>query len=224
MNETSVTRLRRTRRRSRAPRGQNWVVTPNKFLSADQVQQLRDQLEGERRAAILAGTKKAVRDASIIETLLGTGLRVSELCHLVVGDLYLDAGHVLVRNGKGNKARLVAIGSILAGYLKDFLVWKGAVGEPTDDNSPLFVSQRRGHLGRSAVHRIWKAALKRAGLPTRWGVHATRHSYAVEVYRKTKDLRLTQRQLGHSSPVVTQVYANLVDEDVRKGVELLWAA
>ena len=205
---------------------QTWIVTPDKFLTSDQVQQLRDHLESERKAAVLAGSKKAVRDSAIVETLMGTGLRVSELCDLVGGDLFLDngAGNVLVRNGKGNKARLVAIGSALVGYLATFIAWKAEVGEDVDAAAPLFVSQRRGHLDRSGVHRIWKAALKRAGLPTRWGVHSTRHSYAVEVYRKTKDLRLTQRQLGHSSPVVTQVYASLVDEDVRRGVELLWAA
>jgi site-specific recombinase XerD len=58
----------------------------------------------------------------------------------------------------------------------------------------------------------------------RFGVHATRHSYAVEVYRKTRDLRLTQRLLGHSSPNTIQVYASLLDDDVRRGVEAIWAA
>jgi len=90
--------------------------------------------------------------------------------------------------------------------------------------SPLFLSERFGAMSRSAIHRIWKAALEAAVLPTRWGVHATRHSYAVEVYRKTRDLRLTQRLLGHSSPVVTTVYANLLDDDVRRGVEQICAA
>ena len=56
------------------------------------------------------------------------------------------------------------------------------------------------------------------------GVHSTCHSYAVEVYRKTRDLRLTQRLLGHSSPVTTMVYANLLDDHVRARVEKVWAA
>jgi integrase/recombinase XerD len=54
-------------------------------------------------------------------------------------------------------------------------------------------------------------------------VHSTRHSYAVEVYRKTRDLRLTQRLLGHSNVATTQVYASLLDEDLRRGVEKVWA-
>ncbi|MBI4703777.1 MAG: tyrosine-type recombinase/integrase [Deltaproteobacteria bacterium] len=144
----------------------------------------------------------------------------------MVGDLFLDArnGNVLVRNGKGNKARIVAISDRLASYLAEYVTWKSAVGEPVEAESPVFRSERKEAMTRSAVHRVWKAALSRAELPTRWGVHSTRHSYAVEVYRKTKDLRLTQRLLGHASPVTTQVYANLLDSDVRRGVEAVWAA
>ncbi len=200
----------------------SWIVTPDKFLSPFQVVQLRAYLDTKRAS----GERNAVRNAAIIETLLGTGLRVSELCSLVVGDLFLDVGtaNVLVRKGKGGRARLVAISDQLAAYLRSFIDWNCKKGELMIGNSPLFLSERLGAVSRSAVHRIWKAALEAAALPTRWGVHATRHSYAVEVYRKTRDLRLTQRLLGHSSPVVTTVYANLLDDDVRRGVEQIWTA
>lgn len=206
-------------------RGSTWIVTPDKFLRPEEVKRLRDHVEAQRLVGVNHGDRYAVRNAAIIEALLGTGLRVSEVCALDVGDLFLEAGggHVLVRRGKGGKTRLVAIGDCLVGYLEAFLAWKGTVGEATRGQTSLFVSERGGHMTRSAVHRIWKAALAGAGLPTRWGVHATRHSYAVEVYRKTKDLRLTQRQLGHSSPLVTTVYANLLDDDVRRGVAMVWA-
>lgn len=199
-----------------------WIVTPDKFLKPTEVAQLRAYLAVERTS----DDRNAVRNAAIVETLLGTGLRVSELCSLVVGDLFLDGGaaNVLVRHGKGGNARLVAISDQLAAYLRSFVEWKGEHGEPIGSTSPLFLSERYGAITRSAIHRIWKDTLEGAGLPTRWGVHATRHSYAVEVYRKTRDLRLTQRLLGHSSPVVTTVYANLLDDDVRRGVEQIWAA
>lgn len=203
----------------------SWVVTPDKFLAPEEVARLRDHLEGERREALAEGDRKTIRDAAIVEVALGTGLRVSELCALVLADLFLDMGsaNVLVRRGKGGKTRLVAISERLAGYLREFILWKKAAGEPVKATSPLFLSERKGAMTRSAAHRIWKAALERASMPTRWGVHATRHSYAVEVYRKTRDLRLTQRLLGHSSPAVTQIYANLLDDDVRRGVAMVWA-
>lgn len=182
-------------------------------------------MEAERRLGVEKGDRYAARNAAIVETALSTGLRVSELCSLVIGDLFLDPGsaNVLVRRGKGGKTRLVAISDKLAEYLSEYVIFKVKVGESVEPESPLFLSERRGKMCRSAVHRIWKAALERAGLPTRWGVHATRHSYAVEVYRKTRDLRLTQRLLGHSSPAVTQVYASLLDDDVRRGVGMVWA-
>jgi site-specific recombinase XerD len=75
----------------------------------------------------------------------------------------------------------------------------------------------------TAVIAVRQEGLANARLPTTWGVHSTRHSYAVEVYRRTRDLRLTQMLLGHANVSTTTVYANLLDEDVRRGVELVWA-
>jgi site-specific recombinase XerD len=209
-----------------AAKGSNWVVSPSKYLTPTEVAILRATVERDRVAGLTSKSKKAVRDAVLVELLLGTGLRVSEACSLVVSDLFLErgAGNILVRRGKGGRSRIVAIPDRLVAYLVGFLEWKCGVNEGTEPTCPLFVSERKRSLTRFGAHRTWKAALSRAGLPTRWGVHATRHSYAVEVYRKTRDLRLTQRLLGHSSPATTQVYANLLDDDVRAGVEKVWAA
>jgi site-specific recombinase XerD len=203
---------------------QTWIVTPDKFLTGAAVHTLRMSAEERRSKAVAAGDIRAARNAAIVETLLGTGLRVSELCALLVGDIFPDTSNpqVLVRRGKGGKRRLVAVSVRLASYLSEYVVWCRAAGLAMGVDDPLFAG-RDGHITRSAVHRVWKDALDHAGLSTRWGVHAARHSYAVEVYRRTKDLRLTQRLLGHSSPVVTTVYANLLDEDVRRGVEAIWS-
>jgi site-specific recombinase XerD len=159
--------------RSPAPVCTNWVVMPDNFLSPAQVARLRASVELSRLEGVREGARTAVRNAVIVELLLRTGLRVSALCALRTGDLYLRDGRadVLVRRGKGGKARMVAISERLAEYLRRYL--DGLVL-----NGPLFVSERRGHLTRSAVHRVWKAALDRGGLSTSWGVHATRHSYA----------------------------------------------
>ena len=204
----------------------NWLVTPDKFLSPAQVGTLRASNERHRQEALASRDRLGVRNAVLVEVLLGTGLRVSEQCALRVGDLFLGEGRadVLVRHGKGDKARMVAISERMVEYLREFLGWKDSVGESLAPQAPLLKSERGRHLTRSAVHRIWKAVLTRAGLPSSWGVHATRHSYAVEVYRQTRDLRLTQRLLGHSNVATTTVYANLLDEDVRRGVERVWMA
>jgi site-specific recombinase XerD len=202
-----------------------WLVTPDKFLSPEQVERLRASVESVRRSGLAANARIAVRNSVMVELLLGTGLRVSELCALRVADVYSENGRadVFVRRGKGGKSRLVAISERLALYVRAYIGWEIRVGQQPAPDGPLFRSERGRHLTRSALHRIWKGALARAGLPTTWGVHATRHSYAVEIYRKTRDLRLTQRLLGHSNVATTQVYASLLDEDVRRGVERVWA-
>jgi len=160
----------------------------------------------------------------IVELLLGSGLRVSEACALAVGDLHVqgDGPALLVRRGKGGRPRLVPISSRLASELLGFLDHKGAWGESLDAAQPLFVGQHGVGLTRFGLTKVWKATLRSSGLPGSWGIHATRHSYAVEIYRRTRDLRLTQRLLGHSSVVTTMVYAALLDEDVRAGVERIW--
>jgi integrase/recombinase XerD len=203
----------------------NWIVTPDKFLGPEQVQRLRTSVEAARQAGLVAGNCLAVRNAVMVELLLGTGLRVSELCDLRVADVYLQNGRadVLVRRGKGGKSRLIAISERLALYVRSYVAWKGQSDQSVDPERPLFRSERGGHLTRSALHRVWKVALSRAGLPKTHGIHSTRHSYAVEIYRKTRDLRLTQRLLGHSNVATTTVYANLLDDDVRRGVEQVWA-
>ena len=202
----------------------NWIVTPDKFLTSQQVGVLRAHVDVQRQRALAEGRRQAVRDAAIVEVLLGSGLRVSEACALRIGDLYLGEGRgdVLVRRGKGGKGRLVAVSPQLVTYVSAFIAWKANAGESSEGEAPLFVSERGGHLSRSAIHRVWKATLKSAGLPTRWGVHATRHSYACEVYRRSRDLRLLQGLLGHSNVATTTIYANLVDDDVRRGVAMIW--
>jgi site-specific recombinase XerD len=201
------------------------LVTPDKFLSPAQIATLRGSLEVSRSAGAAAEDELAVRNAVMIELLVGSGLRVSELCGLRVADVYLSNGRadLLVRRGKGGKSRLVAISERLAEYLRRFLARRTPEGRDLEPERPMFLSERGRALTRSALHRIWKTALRRAGLSTTWGVHATRHSYAVEIYRKTRDLRLTQRLLGHANVATTTVYANLLDEDVRRGVERVWA-
>ena len=142
-------------------------MTPEKFLAPEQVATLRAKVEEARQCALESGDRIAVRNAALIEVLLGSGLRVSEACALTVGDVYLRNGRadLVVRKGKGGKARIVAISWSLAGYLTELLAWKATAGESIEPTKALFVSERGGHLTRSAVHRVWKAALASVGAP-----------------------------------------------------------
>ncbi|HEY5373360.1 MAG TPA: tyrosine-type recombinase/integrase, partial [Polyangiaceae bacterium] len=116
---------------------------------------------------------KRVRDATIIELLLGSGLRVSEACALKIGHVHLQDGSpaVFVRRGKGGRPRLVPISSRLASRLATYLESKAGWGELVDADGPLFLGQHGVELTRFGLSKIWKVALAAAGLADRWGIH-----------------------------------------------------
>ena len=75
----------------------------------------------------------------------------------------------------------------------------------------------------SAIQRRFKFWMKAAGLPPRYSIRSARHTYGTMLYRATKDLRLVQKQLGHSSTQSTEVYAAVLNEDTEKAVNALYA-
>ncbi len=192
-----------------------WVVSPEKFLAPDDVHRLRRLLGDAATLARARGTQAAVRDQLIIELALGTGLRVSELSYLKVEDLFLKKGQnsLLVRNGKGGKQRVVQFSPGLKKLIQEFLNYISA-------NSPfLFPSQRNPHMTASGIQQVFKRWAAKAGLPKRYSIHCLRHTYATRLHKASGyNLRLVQKQLGHSSVATTQVYADVLDEDVEKAL------
>lgn len=192
-----------------------WVLSPEKFLAPDDVHRLRRVLGDAATLARARGIQASVRDQLIIELGLGTGLRVFELAHLKVEDLYLKKGQnsLLVRNGKGGKARVVQFGARLKQLIKQYLEYRKF------DSAYLFPSQRRRRMTRSGLQLTFKRWARKAGLPRRYSIHSLRHTYAVRLYKASGyNLRLVQKQLGHSSVSTTQVYADVLDEDVEKAL------
>jgi integrase/recombinase XerD len=89
---------------------------------------------------------------------------------------------------------------------------------------PLLVGCR-GPLTAQGLQRIWKRAIKLAGLPVELSIHSARHSLAVHLLRKTRNLQQVQKQLGHSRPATTaNMYADVSFEDMQQGVTGLYAA
>jgi integrase len=87
---------------------------------------------------------------------------------------------------------------------------------------PLFVDSR-GPLTSRGLQQIWKAAIKWAGLPEELSIHSARHTIAVDLLKKTGNLRQVQKQLGHASPATTaNMYADIGFEDMRKGLNGLY--
>jgi len=193
----------------------NWVLTPDKFLTEDEVQNLRKTCKDAADLAKSKGQFNAIRAWMIIDLALQAGLRVGEISNLEIIDLFIEKGHshIYIRQGKGNKSRLVTIGESLRNHLRRYLK------ERISKIQNLFTSERSDMMTTSAIQKVVKKVMKLAGLPSHYSVHSLRHTYATLLYRSSgNNLRLVQQQLGHSSVQTTTVYANVMSEDVEKAV------
>ncbi len=176
--------------------------------------------------ARLTKRKVAVRDYFIVHLGLRTGLRVMEIAALNCGDLFLEEGvsAVLVREGKGMKKRTVFFGSQLRAHCREYLRWKQSQGEPVDSDSPLLLSSVTGsHMSTRALQKAFKRCAKRAGLAASYSIHCLRHTFACFLLKASGwNLRLVQKQLGHSKVSTTEVYADVMPQDIERAVNGLY--
>ncbi|MGI6643771.1 MAG: tyrosine recombinase XerC [Bacillota bacterium] len=160
------------------------------------------------------------RDRAILEVLYGTGLRVSELCGLNIGDIDYSLGFARVL-GKGSKERLVPVGSKAIEALGDYLeqgrpkLVENGSGSTT--RAPLFLNARGQRLSTRSVRRIVEKYLVRCGIdPKRCSPHTLRHSFATHLLAGGADVRSVQDMLGHSSIRTTQIYTHVLPDRLRE--------
>jgi site-specific recombinase XerD len=208
--------------------GVNWVLDPGKFLSREEVKALLSTARRRAEIAVSRNNKVAVRDYFIVDLALSTGLRVMEIASLTCSDVFLREGisSLLVRKGKGGKKRLVRFNGSLRHHYAEYIVWKQHVSEPIGPNDPLILSSNKGgHMTTRALEKAFKRTAARAGLPSRFSIHCLRHTYASELYKASKyNLRLVQKQLGHSSCRTTEVYADVLSPDMEMALDRLYAS
>ncbi len=194
-----------------------------RYLTAEELTRLRRHTEARALQARERGTVGAIRAWALLDTLLSSGLRASEVAALRVGDCLLGYGQVslLVRQGKGGKTREVFIPQELKAHLKAFLAWKRASGEDVSGHAQVFVGQR-GPLTRNGVWRLVKGLMRAVGLDPRYATHSCRHTYATHLYRACGgDLEVVQEQLGHASIKTTTIYAKVTKEDKVRAADAL---
>jgi integrase/recombinase XerD len=169
--------------------------------------------------AIPGDTPTRLRDRAMLETLYATGIRISELVGLDLGDLMLDDG-VLRVFGKGSKERIVPVGrtarAALVAYLERGRPELRATGaRRTIDGAAVFLNARGGRISRQACWKIVRAAAARVGLEERISPHVLRHSCATHMLEHGADIRVVQELLGHASVSTTQVYTKVSPERLR---------
>ncbi len=159
------------------------------------------------------------RNKAIVETMYSCGLRVSELVNLKISHLYFDDGFIKV-TGKGDKERLVPIGSSAIKYIniyrKDIRVHI-AVKSGNDDI--LFLNRRGAMLSRVMIFLMLKDLVRMAGITKNISPHTLRHSFATHLVEGGADLRAVQEMLGHESITTTEIYTHLDREYLRNTLQ-----
>ena len=147
----------------------------------------------------------AVRDRAIVALLFSSGLRVSELVSLNLYDVDFEMREVRVI-GKGNKERVVPVGSVALQALRQYLQMRPMV-KPVDN--ALFVGNRGKRLTTRLVQSHIKAAAEKEELGGRVTPHKLRHAFATQLLSNGVDMRLVQEMLGHANLATTQVYTHI---------------
>ena len=204
----------------------NWTLDPGKYLTKQDAGKLLAAAENETKLACRKKQKLAIRDYFIIDLALATGLRVMEIAALKWRDVFLReaVSSLLVRNGKGGKKRLVFFNGDFKKHCKKYLAWKQHIGESTESDKPLVSSSLTGtHMTTRAIQRVFKRCAEKAGLPAFYSIHCLRHTYACFLLKASNwNLRLVQKQLGHSRISTTEVYLDVMMPDIKKALDRLY--
>ena len=159
------------------------------------------------------------RNKAMLEMLYSCGLRVSELVNLKISQLYFDVGFIRVI-GKGDKERLVPVGSSAIKYVKIYLKnIRVHIPLKPGNEDIVFLNRRGSKLTRVMIFLIIKDLATKAGIKKTISPHTFRHSFATHLVEGGADLRAVQEMLGHENITTTQIYTHLDREFLRKTLE-----
>ena len=179
-------------------------------------------------ASFNEGNVISLRDKAILELLYSTGGRVSEIVGINVNDISTmnsDSAQVRVikLRGKGNKERIVPMGSFSVKALDDYLVRvrSNLLGKNSrNKNDALFLNQRGSRISRQSAWRIVVDSAKKCGLSEGISPHVFRHSFATHLLDGGADIRVVQELLGHASVTTTQIYTLITIDKIRESYSL----
>ena len=161
------------------------------------------------------GTAEDRRDRVMLELLYATGLRVSELVSLELGQVNMEVGYLRVM-GKGSKQRIVPMGEPAQRLLAEYVQGIRPQLLKHRPSRVLFVSRRGSSLTRQACWKSLRQRARRAGLTKTVSPHMLRHSFATHLLGGGADLRSVQTMLGHADIATTQIYTHVERERLKE--------
>ena len=157
-------------------------------------------------------SKKNLRDSALIELIYSTGLRVSEVSALTIGNINFDNSEIDVL-GKGNKERIVMFNKKSKEKLLSYL--RNDKRSIASKSSPLFQNRFGGRLSTRSIQRILKKYLNFSGINSKYTTHTLRHSFATHLLEGGADIKVIQQLLGHSSAETTKIYTHISSNNLK---------
>ncbi|MBR1927356.1 MAG: tyrosine recombinase XerD [Bacteroidales bacterium] len=156
------------------------------------------------------------RDRAELEILYGCGLRVSEAVGMKISNVYLEEGFVRVI-GKGDKERIVPMGEMAAGAVREYLAVRPGPASPQFDDI-LFLNRFGKAISRVSLFNMVKRQAMAAGVNKEISPHTFRHSFATHLIENGADLRVVQEMLGHESILTTEIYTHIDSSTWQKAI------
>lgn len=192
---------------------------------------LPEVLAEDEQMALLAQlnpkTKTGLRNTCILRVMLDAGLRVSEVTNLRLRDVNLNTGKIMVREGKGKKDRALWVGGET---LELFQKWIDTKPQsefffPTlkgDQLNDRYIRQLVDRVANQAGIQEYQTKINEAGeeyQESKVHPHTLRHTFATDLYRETKNIRMVQKALGHSDLTTTMIYTHIVDDELEEAMK-----
>jgi len=153
------------------------------------------------------GCPTGLRNHCMLRVMFDVGLRASELLNLKPEHIGWTSGKLFVREGKGAKDRVLWLNEATLEKLRG---WR----EVRPSGEHLFVTLQGGQLSARYLRAMVKRLARKAGITKDVHPHMLRHTFATDLYRETKNIRLVQKALGHSDLSTTMIYTHVVDEEL----------
>ena len=160
-------------------------------------------------------THIGIRDRAILELFYSTGMRLSELVNMNIGDFEINKKLIRVI-GKGNKERMIPYGRTAESAIKNYLKIRNISLKPAFANKPLFVNSSEKRISKRTIQRRMNNYIKLVADGKRIGPHLLRHTFATHLLDNGADIRAVKDLLGHSSLSSTQIYTHVSIEKLKK--------